>query len=186
MRQLTREQRKIIYLGAAALSCLLLFWLVIYAPQSRRLSAIKNKLKDVEAEIAQINRITEGRELAAAVKDLNNQLRKAGAKLPLRIEDVVKSLSEEARRQTLEVKNINFSDRRPLKFEIPGFSVDELVISMNLSCEFRELGEYLYSLRNNFPALVRVRQLSIKGKGEGYINLDAGLEVLAYLAKEKP
>jgi len=56
---------------------------------------------------------------------------------------------------------------------------------MSLSGEYRAIGEYIDVLLNDFPNLVRVRQLNIQGKGEGRPILEADLQISVYLARVK-
>ncbi len=184
MKKLSQEEKKIIYIAATVVLLLLIFWIFIYLPQSRKLASIKNNLNKAETEIVQINRITEGRELAGVMKDFNNQLKAIYSKLPSRFDDVVDDLSEEARKLNIEVKDINFLNKEILKDMIPGYEIEELPVVMNLVCEYNALGNYLNVLRTKFPVVLKIEQLDIKGGGEGQPKLDANLRILAYLARE--
>ncbi|MDD5005482.1 MAG: hypothetical protein PHS93_03140 [Candidatus Omnitrophica bacterium] len=183
MAKLTKEQKKIIYLGLIAVVFLFLFWFFVYMPQTRRLASIKNELASVESQIAEIIRITEGRELTEAVKDFNTQIIEGANILSFKQEDIISSLLQEARNFKIDVKSITPLARKSLENKIPGFTIEELPISMVLSGEFRDLGEYLNILKNRFPVLIKVRQLDIKGNGEGRAILDATLQISAFLSK---
>lgn len=184
MKKLAQEQKKFIYIASTVAFLLLIFWIFIYLPQSRRLSSIKERLNGVEAQIAQINRIIEGRDLREIMEGLNNQLKGIYGKLPPRFDDVVDDLSEDARKLNIEVKNINFLNKELLKDVIPGYEIEKLPVVMNLVCEYNALGDYLDVLRTKFPVVLRAKQLDIKGKGEGQPRLDVDLQILAYLARE--
>lgn len=185
IKKLTKEQKKIISLSAMVLVFLLIFWIFIYAPQARSFTAIKQELKQAEAQIAEIMSMTAGKELTQAFKDLKTDLVKISGKLPSGEEAVIYNLSESARKLGIEVKNIIPSGKRLLENRVSGYDIEELPISMNLSSDYRAMGEYLNMLRNRFPVLVKVRQLDIKGKGEGRTDLDVALQILAYLSREK-
>ncbi len=181
----TKEQKKIIYISAIVLVCLLIFWIFVYGPQARSFAAIKRKLQQAESGIAQIMSIAGGRDLAEAVRGLKTNLVKVTGKLPATEQVVIYNLSETARKLKIEVKNIIPSGKRLLENKISGYDMEELPISMNLVSDYRLMGEYLDILRNNFPVLICVRQLDIKGKGEGRTDLDVALQISAYLSREK-
>lgn len=184
MKQLTREQKKIIYIALIVACFLFLFRVFIYAPQQRKLASIKKQLADAETQIAEINRLSAGKELSVTMQDLSGQLRKASGRLLVKDEDVINSLSGLAKKLRIEVKNLDPDDKITLPNRIPGYDAQELPISMNLSCDFKTLGEYLDILRNDLPALIRIKQLDITGSGEGQANLNITLKISAYLLKE--
>lgn len=185
IKKLTQEQKKIIYLGIIILFSLFFFWFFIYAPQGKKLALIKNSLRQADTQIAQIHSIIAGRDLAQAVIELKTSLNESTGKLPSDEEGIIDSLSKNARKLNIEIKNIVPSGKRSLADKIPGYAIAELPISLNLVCEFKALGEYLHILSHKLPVLIHLRQLDIKGKGEGRTDLDIALSVLAYLSKEK-
>lgn len=184
MKKLNKEQEKIIYISAVVSASLFLFWAFIYLPQARRLREIKNKLNDTENQILKITSIVPQGDIQAVVINLNRQFQLAIAKLPAHEETVIQYLSDAAKKIKIEVKDIVFSDKQALKSKIPGYAVEEMVVSMNLTCDFRSLGEYLDALRNNPLILTRVRQLDINGNGEGNSNLSINLQISAYLSRK--
>jgi hypothetical protein len=181
MKPLTKTQTKIIYISGIIVFVFLVFLIFVYFPQTQKLSGIKKQLVFAEADISQINAIAQGRAFPEAVRDLNLQLKQAALKLPNSEDTVVRSLSEKARELKIEVQNIFFSKRTDLAGRIPGAMIHELPISLKLVSQYNSLGEYLFALRNNFPILIRVRQINIQGNGEGQTNLNVDLEISAYL-----
>lgn len=184
MKELTKEQKKIIYIALIVVSFLFLFRIFVYAPQQRKLAFIKKQLKDAEAQIAEIDRLTAGKELSTAMQDLSAQLQKASSRLLVKDEDVINGLSGRAKKLKIEIKNLDPDDKITLPNRVPGYDAQELPISMNLSCDFKTLGEYLDILRNDLPVLIRIKQLDITGSGEGRANLNITLKISAYLLKE--
>ena len=183
MKKLTREQIKIIYISAVVVVFLLIFWLFVYGPQSRRLASIKRELANSEAQIAQITNLIGEKELIQAVKEYKIELNSLTSKLPSREEDVIYNLSEQARDLGIEVRNIIPSQKQLVDSGVEGYNIEELPISMNLSCEFQKIGEYLNILRDKFPVLVRVWQLNITTRGAGQVILDVSLQISAYLTR---
>ena len=183
MKKLTKEQKKIIYISIVVLMFMLSFSIFVYRPQARKLASITKQLNSAEAEISEINSLIADKDFIQAVKELNIRLNKIAAQLPSGDEDLVDALSQKARSLRIEVKNIIPSESRPLEKKIFGYDIEELSISMHLVCEYNVLGKYLIALRNDFPVLVRVNKLDIKGKGEGKPALDINLQITAYLSK---
>lgn len=182
---MTREQKRIIYLGALTLAFIFLFWFLVYAPQGRRFASIKRRLAEVEGQIARIQSIAEGGDLAGAISGLRLRLTKISKILPKEETAAIYSLSEAARKLNIQVKNIAPSAKLLIEDKIAGSDLEELPISIVLVSDYRALGEYLSILRNNVPVLIRFNQLDIQGKGEGHAGLDATLQVSAYLLREK-
>lgn len=185
MKKLSREQKKIIYVALVVLAFFILFWVIIYLPQSRRLIDIKNRLIGTEGEISQINKIAEGKPMQEAIVELNLKLSRVVAMLPSKEEDIIKVLSEEAKKLKIDIPVMDPEDAaESLAVQIPGLRIKELAISMKLVCEYKALGQYLEILRNKLPFLVKVRQLTINGVGEGNLNLNVDLKISAYLSEQ--
>ena len=185
MLDLTKAQKKIIGASLIVLFFLIFIWAFIYLPQRKKVASIKGELVSAEAQITEIINITEGKDLAEVVGDFRIRLNNLKKQLPARDEVIVDALTIAARDLNIEVKNISFSEKRLLEQQAAGFEIEEMPISMQLVCEFRNLGEYLNLLRSNFPILVRVQKLNISGQ-EGLPNLaNISLEVIAYLSREK-
>lgn len=183
MKRLSREQKKIFYVAFVVILFLFLFWSLVYSPQKRAFVNIKKKLISTEAEIAAIKAITQDKPFAEAVREMNNQLSRLVSKLPFREEEVIRALSELAKKLKIEVRNISLLDKQIIPDKISGYEVRELPISMKLSCEFRALGEYLKNLKSDDSILIRLRELNIDGEGEGHVNLNVNLQLSAYLSE---
>jgi len=182
---LTKEQQKIIYTGLMVFAFFVCFWVLIYGPQSKRLSRLKSELARTEDQIAEISRLAPGGDLVGAVRALKIKLDSVTGQFPSQDEVVIRDILEGARRLKIDVDNVNPGEIKPIDTEVKGYVISEFPISMHLSCDYRTLGEYLYALRKDFPVLVKLKQLDIKGNGEGRLNLDINLQILAYLASEK-
>lgn len=185
MKKLSHEQKKIIYIALIIIAFLLLFWIFVYAPQSRKFISINRQLSGAEAEIAQITRVAEGKELSEAIRDLQSRLKKIEINLPSKDGDVINNLSGLARKLKISIKNLDPQDSILLENKVPGYNIEELPVSMQLAGEFKAIGEYLDTLRNDFPVLIQVKQLNIRGKGEGQADLDINLKLSAYLNTTK-
>jgi Tfp pilus assembly protein PilO len=184
-KNISGEQKKIIYISAVGSIFLFSFLVFVYGPQSKKFSAIKKELSQTENQIKEIMGIVGGRDLPEAVRELKTDFIKITAKLPPKENMIISGLSENAKRLNLEVRSISPSGGHLLANAIPGYDIEELPVSLNLVGDYRALGEYLHILRDNPPILIRVRQLEIKGKGEGRSDLDVALQICAYLSRKK-
>jgi len=185
MLELTKAQKKIIGTSIVVLFFLIFIGVFIYLPQSKKVASIKDELVSAEAQIAEIISITEGKDLAEAVKGFRINLNDLKKQLPARDEAVIDALTTTARDLNIEVQNISFSGKQPSERQVAGLEIEEMPISMHLVCEYRNLGQYLNLLRSDFPILIRVQKLDISGQ-EGAPNLaDISLEVKAYLSRVK-
>ena len=50
-----------------------------------------------------------------------------------------------------------------------------------MSGDFASIGGFLEGLRKRFPGLIRINQFNIKGRGPGQTELEARLQLLAYI-----
>lgn len=185
MKKITRKQIKLIAACFIVLVALICFWVFVYGPQGARLRSVKKDLDFTESQIKEINSIMLGREISEAVKDLNSRLISVVSSLPANQEDIISNLSEMSRKLNIEIKSINPKQKALLEERVSGYSIEELLISVNLLCGFKNFGEFLRILRNDFPALIKVKKFTINGQGEGKPTLDINLEILAYLSKVK-
>lgn len=181
----TKEQQKIIYIAIAALVFLLCFWFLIYLPQGKKAAYYKEELAKTESQIAEIVGVAKDRDLAQYVKELNTEFNQMISRLPHEDQDVIAYLSESAKNSKVTVKNILPSPIQPIDVKISKYVISEFPLTLNLECEYRELGEYLYALEHDFPILVKINSLSIKGGGEGRYMLNATLELSAFLSQRK-
>ena len=184
IKKLTKEQKKIIYVSLICFVFLLIFWLMVYIPQSKRFALVKKDLASVEAQIAEIMKITKGEDLSQVMKDFKINFNRVSSKLPAQDETVISSLTEMAKKTKANIRNITPGARQILESKIPGYELQEMPISLDLTCEDRSLGEFLDMLRNHSQVLVRVEKVNINGKGEGEGNLDVDLQISAYLSKK--
>jgi len=185
MVELTKAQKKIITAALAVLFFLIFIWVFIYLPQSNKVSSIKGELVSAENQIAEIISITEGKDLAEAVRDFRINLNNLKKQLPDRDEAVIDALTTAARDLGIEVQNISSSGKQLSEEQVAGFEIEKMPILMQLVCEYRNLGQYLNLLRANFPILVRIQKLSVSGKEGAPYLVDVSLELMAYLSREK-
>jgi len=182
MKKLSIEQKKNIYISLAALVFFLLFWIFIYAPQLRRLNALEAELRAADSGIQEITDMAAGRELTQAARDFNQELNRERAKFIFKEEeDVINSLSALAKDTKISITNMDPSQARPVQNKVGGYDLMELPVQLNISGDFASIGGFLEGLRSKFPGLVNLSQIVIKGRGPGQTELEATLQLRAYI-----
>ena len=182
MKKLSIEQKKNIYIALAALAFFLIFWIFIYAPQLRRLNALEAELKGAESGIQEITDMAAGKELAQVALDFSEELSRERAKFIFRDEEsVINALSALAKEAKIKVTSMDPSQARPMQSKTGGYDIRELPLSLNMSGDFASIGGFLEGLRKRFPGLIRINQFNIKGRGPGQTELEARLQLLAYI-----
>lgn len=186
MIRIDRQQKKIIGIFVIALFFLIILWFAIYIPQRNKLITIRQDLKNTEAQIAQITALTGGQEVGLAALKLRRKLDTLEDKFMDSEREIINSLSNEAAKFKIIVKSIDPKEKLDYKIdaEIQGYHCQRLPISMKLSTEFKNLGQYLHFLENNLPLLTTIEKLQINGHGKGVVNIDVTLDLLTYLLKE--
>lgn len=184
MARLTKAQKNIILLSILAVIFLLCFWIFVYLPQQKRLSSIHKEISYIDTQIAQINEMTGGSDLTEALSDFNARIRDMSAIFSSNDEEVIGSLSKEAKKLKIEIESIKPLEKQPVKDLDPSLNIEELPIAMQLSCEFKDLANYLKILREEFPVLIKMKRLEVKGGGEGKDLLSVNLDISAYLSKQ--
>lgn len=184
IKNLSAQQRKILYIAGIALLAFLLFSFLIFIPQRKKLAEIKNKLRAAEAKIAEISALTENQDLGAAVKQLNQQFIAMSARLPGQEETVLSFLAENARKLKIEVKNISLAEGALIKDKIPMGNLEIIPVNMSLRSDYRALGEFLNILDSDKSILVKVEKLDIRSAAAQNPQLEISLRLSAYLLRK--
>lgn len=184
IKNLSVQQKKILYIAGIILFSLFLFCFFIFIPLQKKLANIKNKLRTAEAKIAEISALTKNQDLGAAVKAFNQQFLDMSARLPQQEEAVLSFLAENARKLKVEVKNISLGEGIFVKDKVPVGNLEVIPVNMSLGGDYRSLGEFLSILDSDKSILVKLKKLEIKSKGPGNPQLDIDLQLSAYLLRK--
>jgi len=177
MKNFTNAQLKIIYLVLALFLAFILFLSIIFSPQRRKLNEIKKELIRTDAQINEITGLAQGQDLASAVRRIDQQLNKALELLPSKDELIIKYLSKNARKFEIDIKNMSLADKKQYKDKVEGYLIEELPITMSLSCGYKALGEYLNALSKDNTLLIKINQLIIRGQGRPALDVNMQLSV---------
>ncbi len=185
-RNLTKEQRKIIYIALIVFAFFFLMWFFIYVPQSKKLAIIKSNIADTEKQIEQIMSVAKGRDLANVAKELKISSDKVISKFPGGEDIIVVKLTDAAKDSAkLKVNNVTPAARQSLKSKVPGFELDELSLGMSVSGEYKGIVEFLDMILGDFPVFLSIKEIDISGKGEGKTQLDCDIQLSAFLIKKR-
>jgi len=184
MARLTKAQKSIILLSILLAVFLLCIWFFVYLPQQKKLSSIEKELSSIDMQIAQINEMAGGGDLTEALSNFNKQVKDMSAIFSSTDEEVIGNLSKEAKKLKIEIESIKPLAKQSIENPSLPLEIEELPIAMQLSCEFKDLANYLKILREEFSALIKVKKLEIKGGGEGKDLLSVNLEISAFLSRQ--
>ena len=141
----------------------------------------------MEEQISQITALSAGKELQTTIQDLTNYLDNLQSRFIINEREIINTLSSEAAKLKINVKNITPHQKIDCAaaVNIESYTCQELPISMTLTAEFKNFGQYLDILENNLAVLVNIKELKINGQTSGSPQLDILLDLSVYLLKKK-
>ncbi len=181
--KISKEQKTILIFFGIFILSLLVFLFAMYLPARTKLIEIKREVAGIESELATLQTLSNGKDMGEAIRRLESQLAVLMHKVSISQEKAIKEISGAARDNELEIINLNAAEKRPYANSPAGFAIDEVPLSMHVTGGYRKIGEFLLRLHGDFPVLVRVVRLTMKGKGHGGNILDADLQLIAYVKR---
>lgn len=190
LEYITVHQKDIVIMLSAIILTFLVFLFFIYSPKKRQMKAIEIKFKDVEKEIEKIESIAGGADkIDVSLSEFNRQLKDIDKKLPKSEETAIKELSAFASKSGIEVISIKQQNikKGSVQPETADFQYMELPITMDVKCAYRNLGEYLRILQEEFPTLVLIKHVSIlKAKPNEETSPGLTARLLVFICMSKP
>lgn len=186
MKLIFGRQQKILTIAIIGFGIIAILWIFIYIPQRKQLRALQQELSTIEDRIKSITPSSSQGELAFAVADLQKNLKQSQDLFITNERQLITVLSNAATHKNVNVTSIKPQPKTPLQGvdAAEGYACQEVPMSLTLTGEYRNIGEYIQALDHEVPIIITVRRLSIAGKGEGTYVLDAMLDVSAYLLQE--
>ncbi len=181
--KISKEQQMISIISGIFIGALLIFLIFIYFPAHKKLQEMKREIAQIEADLATFESLRGGRDMGETIRRLESELTALMRTASVSQEKAIKEISETAREQKLEVKNLIVAEKRPYPQGALGFAIDEVPITMNVTGGYRQLGEFLIRLYDGFPVLVRVVRIAISGKGSVSTALEANLQLVVYVKR---
>jgi len=150
------------------------------------LAIVDNQIKEVEAIISESKSVEEG------IKILKDKFEVLKEKLPQQEESAIGSLSDLAKKSGgVEIISINpqpktdFLDADNNKVMIDGHSLQNIPVALELSCTFKDLIEYIDSLKVLSPAFITIESLTINRATGISLKLNIHMDIKFYVLSEK-
>ena len=182
----TKKQQKLAIIAGVIIAAVVIFFKFIYMPQKTRFEELKRELQTAEEEIGEIKKTAgaeEEKSMAVALEGLQNRLKSLDRMFPDKEEMVLRELPAFANKFGIEIKSMQPQKKREVKdMAVRGYKVEDIQIAISAVGRYRNLGEYIKALKEEFPALVRINKLSMsRAGGEDGMSLDIGMTITAYL-----
>ena len=128
--------------------------------------------------------------LDASLPLLDKKLKVLEEKLPPSEETTLKEISSFANTSGIDVISLtpHVIKKSPIQGNIPGYECMELSITMDLRRTYKTLGEYLRLLQEEFPTVVRIKNITMakeKSADKTDSTLRARLVLTMYMLHEK-
>lgn len=189
MITLTKKQIKILILGSIAAFTFAIFIYFIYVPATKKLAKLKHDYASTQAELADLKKmIGEDKPLEQAILYLREKLKTYERKFPEKDEDVLRLLSAQAEKGGVDILSMTPGKKRPIKdvggvsISVKDYTVEEMQISLNVKAQYKKLGEFLKTLKEDIPIFIRVGDVTMSSSGDKTNEtLSISLSLTAYL-----
>ncbi len=191
--KVTKVQQKLFAAAFIIIAAVIVFIVFIFIPQMNRFEAMKSELASTEKEIAEIKTTTgtTGDEpMAKALEALQNKFKLLNAKLPPKEELILRELPNFANRFGVEIKSMQPQKKRAITkigdmdVTIKGHTVEEFQIAIVAAGRYKEIGEYLHALKNEFPAAIRIIGFNMTQTPGGGGRLAVNFSIMTFLVSE--
>ncbi|MDD5282161.1 MAG: hypothetical protein PHC37_06215 [Candidatus Omnitrophica bacterium] len=183
---ITRNQKNIIIMSAAALFVFLLFWIFLYFPSSKEIASLKNELISMQQQIQGIEIFLSGSQSRdEAIRALKARQLYLSNKFPQGEEESLRFIPEIARKMNIDVISIRpglrteFLDEAGKQVIIDGKTASYLPITMEVTCFYKDMVAYLTKLKSLLPAFISVVNLDVRKEERlnGKINSTIGFNL---------
>ncbi|MCX5715693.1 MAG: type 4a pilus biogenesis protein PilO [Candidatus Omnitrophica bacterium] len=124
------------------------------------------------------------------VKSLYSDFDATADRLPYKEEESFKLIAKEANKAGLSVISMNPGERRPMldvnnsHVFVENVQCFEIPINIEMQGGYKEIGEYLRSLREDVPVLIKVEDIVINKEGAGGSQLKAKAEFILHVLSQ--
>ncbi len=184
------NQKNIMIMLVSIIATFFVFWFFVYSPKRKQTKEIKSEYEAMKKDIKEIESMAGGGMLDASLPLLDKKLKVLEKKLPPSEETTLKEIASFANRSGIDVISLtpHAIKKSPMQGDIPGYECMELSIMMDLRCTYKTLGEYLRLLQEEFPTVVRIKNISMskeKSADKTDSALRARLVLIMYMLHEK-
>jgi len=166
-----------------------LFWFLLYAPKKENLIKAKREYEKIEKQISDIQAKTKGKPMEEAISMFVNQLKEYDQELLVDERIAVKDIIAYTEQFHIKVPSFTPGQIKPsaIQEDIPGYRCEEMPVNLTLECTYKDLGNYLQCLHGDFPASVRIDDVSMvkasKEEAAGQAKLKAELRITIFMLK---
>lgn len=189
--KLTKKQKKLAVIAGLIVAAIVIFLKFIYLPQKARFEELKKELRMAEEEIGDIKKTAgaeEEKSMGVALEGLQKKFKDLETRFPDKEEMILRELPAFANRFGIEIKSMQPQKKRAVKeidkseFTVTGYTVEDIEIAIFAVGRYKNLGEYIKALKEEFPALIRINKLSMsRAGGEDGMSLNINMTITAYL-----
>ncbi len=187
-RDLTPSQRKIFILAILLGVVFFLVWIFIVIPRQITLSRMKEELKSIQNQILEIESIVpKDAKIDQVIRAFDEEKQRLVSKFPNRDEEGIKMLSDYARKFNIEIVSLRsqtkvlFFDRDQKKVEIEGKNCYQVLVSIELKSQFKNLVQYLQDLKKTFPRYITLEKVKINKDFSSPNSLYVTVDLYLYL-----
>lgn len=186
------ENKKILVVAAVCAGIIVVFWAFIYFPAANRLKAVKAELASIKREISDIESRSgkRSRDIAQMIESLHKEFKEINQKFPTEEENALKMLSSAASRLKIDIVYMRPQQKKEVlnpqgnRVLIDGAQCFSMTISMEMTGLYKNIGEYVKWLREDFPPLVTMEDISIMRDESRIPQLNAKMELTLHVLGE--
>ena len=157
---ITKQQINILIMAVAAVLSVALFFIFIYAPKQAQIRRLNQEFQDIEKSLTNIEVVIGGkRDFGKGILRLKAKARSLDLKFinPDNIAEVLKLLSQQARRMKLEIISM-----QPSEFQrAEGLKCDKGSIDMNVIGTYQQLADYMQAVEERDTPLFIIRKFDV-------------------------
>jgi len=188
MVNLTQAQKKILLISGAVLLVFLAFIFAVYVPSKNSARSIKSELEGIDSQIQVVEAfLSSAGSMAGGLERLKEKDQYLIDKFPPKEEAALQMLSEFAKKLNIEVASVTPAPKEDFiygnseKVEIEGKACQRVPVALELKGSYKNLVQYIETIRESLPAYVVLEKLKIVKNKEGLPKLKIVLDMSLYL-----
>ncbi|MFH1202117.1 MAG: type 4a pilus biogenesis protein PilO [Candidatus Omnitrophota bacterium] len=187
-------ERNLIITIIAMLVASFLFWMFVYAPKKKEMLSIDRKIKEFGVDIEKAKTELEKTEdYNAKIQQMQSEIVELETKFPkdTQLSTILKYIFEESKRNFLEIETITPGELKAYIPRNPSLDIAELncqqkLFELKVKCRYRDLADFLKTLKNNPRYIFSIEQLEIAKEKEILPQLRVKLVIGVYVLSSRP
>lgn len=188
MVDLTQAQKKILLISGGVLLAFLIFIFVVYVPSKNAARSIKSELEGIDSQIQVVEVfLSSAGSMSGGLERLKERDQYLIDKFPPKEEAALQMLSGFAKKLNMEVASIVPQPKEDYvygnsgKVEIEGKTCQRIPVALEIKGSYKNLVEYIETIRGSLPAYVVIEKLKIVKNKEELSKLKIVLDMSLYL-----